>query len=592
MFDLHSFSCISAYDFLNISLQMFYETAKSCVQVAFGACNVEGGNQVFQDNILLLDRNSISRALSSCLDDLSNKGLHLLATTVAGGSVEFEKTRWKMKKIIREYLPKVFGSQNNHDDQLDISKQLSQLLNDPQNFRDNFITVLSSRSQSHRLAVTTVLDGLRDLPSETLIAMHRKLKGGQQYLPQLQTHKSGWNRDILIGQLRKTCEKMLSELGRGDELQGPLAKAMAVVGLSLKLQLGFHNSTVTEFHQFSPEIKILQDDIARAIWLVKTKVRIPDLKNLKTLLDRDAKVSNRSLRTAIKKMLTEYLFECGDMDTIPKSLLEALVIINKKSQNKLHRPIPKDEIEEEVECTLNVSAQAKQIVWDMFPDHDLDLDFADAYIEEMEGNEDEDDGKDDGDDDNNHNNGWPQEHRISGSDRSHSDDSHYEVESTGESRPFICNLPTATTTRSDCNPLGNSSVFIEEPETMFSNQGICVDSNDIKRGFHGNSIERHEPDCNTGLDTEDPLHVEPEGVYKQTTYKNQYLAIQEVSDETSMIAHNIVGHMLEAFAQIEGLDLDWDDSLYLRGDCATQEDSQGIWTILFFFFFFFILLFK
>ncbi|KAM5558356.1 hypothetical protein ABKV19_020187 [Rosa sericea] len=521
---------------------LFYETAKSSVQAAFGACNVEAGKQ---DNILMLDRRSISTALSSpCLDDLTTKGLHLIATTLAAGSVKFEKTRCEMKKFITESLQEKFGSQNNHDDELGIFKQLSQHLSDPQNFRDKVVTVFP-RSQSQRVAVRKVLDGLEDLPSETLIAMRRKLKG-VQHLPQLQQDKNTLYRKILIDQLRKTCDTMLSELGTGDELQGSLAKAMAVAGLSVKLQPGLHNSTVTGFHQFSQEIKILQDDIARAIWLVEKKVSMPELEKLKTILGRDAEVSNRSLRYAIKKMLTEYLFECGDMDTIPKSLLEALDILN-KSRNKLHRPILKDEIEEEVDCILNVSAQAKQIVWDMFPDHELDLDFAEAYVEEMEDeddDEDDEDDEDDGDDrssndDNNHNHGSPQEQRISGSDRSHSDDSHYEDESTGE--------------------------------TMFSNQGTSADFNGIKRGFHGTSTEKREPEHNTGMDTEDPLHVEPD-VYKQTTC-NQYLAIQEVSDKTSMIAHDLVGHMLEEFAQIDGLDLDWDDTLYLKGDCATREDS-------------------
>ncbi|XP_021820474.1 uncharacterized protein LOC110762180 isoform X1 [Prunus avium] len=550
---------------------MFYETVKSSVDTAFGACDIEGGNRVFQDDMNLLDAPYVSGALSSCLDDLTNKGLYLFAVILTGRSVKFEKTRWKMKRVIREFLPKVFGRQDNHDDKMEISKQISQLLNDPQYFQDNFITFSSSRLQSHHAAVRKVLDGLRDLSYETLLAMHRKLKGGRQSLPQLRPKKSGWNRDSLINQVRKTIEKMLSELSIGDELQEPLTKAMAVVGLSLKLIPGFHNSTITEFHQFSPEIKILQDEISRAIWLVKTKIRIPELKNLKTLLDPNAKVSNRSLRTAIRKMLTEYLFDCGDMDTIPKALLETLVVINKNSQSKPHRRITKDEIEAEVECILNVSAQVKQIVWDLSPDHDLDLDFDDAYMEEMEECDDDDD-KPNGDD--NGNNGRLEKDGLCGSDRSHSNDLFYEAESTAESMPFVCKPPTAETTRNDCYPLltPNKSVLVEGLEPMFSTQGDSVDSSSIKRGLDGNSIERHEPECNTGMNTENLLHLKPEDTHeKQTTCKNKYLAVQEVCDETSIIAYNLIGRVLEEFAKTEGLDLDWDDTLYLRGDCATQE---------------------
>jgi hypothetical protein len=70
---------------------------------------------------------------------------------------------------------------------------------------------------------------------------------------------------------------------------------------------------------------------------------------------------------------------------------------------------------------------------------------------------------------------------------------------------------------------------------------------------------------------------------KQSMSKNQYLATQEVCDETSMVAYNLIGHLLEEFAKREGLDLDWRDSLYLRGDNSVEEDSQGIGSIIFFF---------
>ncbi|XP_050387108.1 uncharacterized protein LOC126803344 [Argentina anserina] len=542
---------------------MFYENVKSAVQAAYGACNVEGENQVFGDSIVMPGRKSVSRALLSCLDDLTTKGLHVVATTLTRGSVKFEETRWEMKKIIKESLGKKF------DDEAGVFKRLLQHLSDPQHFRDKFVTVMSSTSQAH---VRKVLDGLQDLPDEALIAMHRKLIGGEQHVPRLKSERCKISN--LIAKLRKTCEKMLSELGPGDELQVSLAKAMTVAGLSVKLRPGSRNSTATEFHQVSQEIKILQDDIASAIWLVsfKSKVSVPELEYLKTLLDRDAKVSKRSLRYAIRKMLTEYLFECSDMDTIPESLSKAVDIINKKSGKKLHRPNLNDEIDAEVECILNVSAQTKQIVWNMFPDHELDLDFTDAYVEEMEDEDDDEDGSDD-DDDENHIQGSPQEQRTFESDNSHSDGSLYDDESIGESTPCTSNL--STTSKSGRNPPGGNSVFVEEVETLFSNQGISGGSNDIKRGFNGTSTERHEQEDNSGMDTQDPFHVEPDVVHKQTTC-NQYLAIQKVCDETSMVAYDLVGHMLEEFAQTEGLDIDCDDTLYFKGDCATEEDSEGL----------------
>ena len=403
----------------------------------------------------------------------------------------------------------------------------------------------TSRSLIPRVAATKVLNGLKKFSIQTLIAMYRKLKGFQHNTPQLELCRKGWNRDYLIEQLRKIGKKMLLELGKGDQIPKPLSKALAVAGLSLKLTPGFHNSSTTEFLQFSPEIKVLQNEITKAIWLVKTKVGKSELKNIKNLLDPNAKVSNRSLRTAIGKMLIEYLFECSDMDTIPESLLETLTTINKNSRSTLDGWILKDAIDEEVECILNVSAHTKQILWDLLPAHDFDLDFTEAYTEDLEESDDEYGYVDDerGQDDDS----------VSQSSSSHSVGSNHEVESREDFEPLNEKLPTATTTAEEPWPL----TPYERPKNAF--------------------VNGHEAEFSTGVDTADfSFGAAKEMNDKQTTYKNQYLTIQEVGDETSMIAYNLIGHMLDEFGRKEGLDMDWSRSLYLRGDCANKEDSQGI----------------
>ncbi|KAL7176814.1 hypothetical protein ACSBR2_030204 [Camellia fascicularis] len=186
---------------------------------------------------------------------------------------------------------------------------------------------------------------------------------------------------------------MLSELGEENKLQEPLAKAMGVGGLWTKLIQGC--PFVTQFQQFSPENEALQNEIAKAIWLLK-EVRFLELKNLQLLLDPKAELSNRSLRTAVKNLLTEYLFECSDMDTIPDYLLETLSIINRTAP---YRFFSKEEKEEEVEHVLNVSSQVKQILWDLLPEYEFDQDFADAYMEYLEESDDGDDYDDSDSDD-------------------------------------------------------------------------------------------------------------------------------------------------------------------------------------------------
>ncbi|KAF2300306.1 hypothetical protein GH714_011591 [Hevea brasiliensis] len=142
---------------------------------------------------------------------------------------------------------------------------------------------------SHHASAIKILERLEDLSSETLLAMRRKLRGVTASTPCLQQNRHGFSRGQLIYNVRSSIEKMLSEVVGGEELQAPLAKALAVASLSLKLTTGYSNSPVVDFEQFSPEVKTLQNDIAKAIWLLETKVRIPELKTLQLLLDPHAK---------------------------------------------------------------------------------------------------------------------------------------------------------------------------------------------------------------------------------------------------------------------------------------------------------------
>ncbi|KAJ7947466.1 DNA double-strand break repair Rad50 ATPase [Quillaja saponaria] len=531
---------------------MFYEKVKTFVKEAFGACDEEGENNVLQDDMELFDVPNIKRMILSCLDNLSIKG--------------------------------VIGSRYHNHHQVEIFKQLSQLLSNPKNFKHDSVSSFTSKSQSYFAAVTEVLDGLKDLPFQTLIAMYRKLKGVQGDIPQLQPRKQGRRREYLIKQVRITSEEMLSELDEGDELQEPLAKAMAVADLSLRLTLGCHNMLSKEFYQFSPEMKTLQNEIIRAKWLVTTETKLPVLKDVQLLLDRNAKISNGCLRTAVKKMLTDFLFECNDMDSIPKSLLEAVAVINGSSTEMPWRCFQKENIQEEADCILNVSAQAKQIVLDLLPDHELDEDFADAYMEELE----------ESDDDNaeHENNSWLQEDRNSENSRPHSVDSNYRQESFGEFIPFhlkpsmlttegVGSAPPVTSSeRSNADfielqlkqttavnsigPCGNisSSAILDwrlhnkmlNMDTN-KNQGECVESTSAACGSNGDKSGKHIPG-------------------KQDMHKNQYLAIQEACDEISTVAYNLTGQLLEKFAKIDGLDLHWSDKLYLRGANPTQEVLQ------------------
>lgn len=528
---------------------MFYESVKAYVEGATGACNVESDNHILQDDKLLIDIPNIKRLISSCLNNMTTKGLYLLAMIITGDSAKLEKTRCKLKKIIRDSLPSVLSSRNHNHCQLETSKQIFGLLTNPQHFRDICEPLSVSTSQSNQAAVMKVLNDLHKFPCQTLIAMRRKLKRVKATIPQLLPRRQGWGRDHLINLVSKISRKMLSQLSGQDELQEPLAKAMAVADLSLQLANGRHNIFLKEFYKFSPEVKSLQNDIIKAIWLVKNVVGIPLLRSLEGVLEPKAKVSNGCLRTAFVKFLTEFLFECGDLATIPKSLLEILDLINRSSSNTPHGLLQKENIEEEINSILNVSAQAKQIVLDFLPNHGFDEDFTDAYAEQLV----------ESDDDNDWDYCQQSKHRHFIDGKNDSMDTNYEAESIGQFIPFDFHPSTSMGDGRDSNSSAISPAresdgnFVETPDFCEGNNGMDL------RGIAAN-FSCEETDA-------EPI--------QHNICKNQYLTVQNICDETSLLSYNLVGYMLGEFAYLEGLDLNRSQTVYLSGDNQIK-DMEGI----------------
>ncbi|KAJ4827373.1 hypothetical protein Tsubulata_014967 [Turnera subulata] len=580
-FSEYSLSARSVAESLLRKDDVFYETVKRYVEEAFGACEADSDNNVLLNTGQFFEINTVTRIVLSCLDSLTNKGLYLIAMLLTRGSSNFEKTRKKMKITIRESLPKFLLGQKRQHGQPEVCAHLFQLLSNPKNFQEDCLTSLIPSLRSHYAAAIRTMDRLEDLKTESLHAMHRKLTGVPAAIPCLKRKKYKGSRDELIHEIRKTSEKMLSGLHGGDELPEPLAKALAVAGLSLKLNAGWSNSSVTDFNQFSAETKALQNQIAKAIGFLRSEVRFPKLNTLRLLLDPNADVSNRSLRNALKKLLVEYLFECSDLETVPKPLAEALLIINGNPQT-MHRQLNlRDEIEKDVECILNLSADLKQIVWDNFPLRGIDEGFADAYLEELQESDNEDDG------------GVDQELGDSQMRDSCAMDLDHQDESTGEFVPAISQPPISVPEK-NCSPsrshetrnlsanvdINHSGVkSLEELRTLRANRDVSPylapnrQSNDKSNG-------QKESERNTTMDPgNEPSLSSFDFLFNgknsasdgQSRCNNQYLGVQEVCDATSMVAYNLIGRIMEGLAQDEGIDLDSDHCSYLQGDYSAQE---------------------
>lgn len=546
---------------------LFYESVRTRVERAFGAHYIESENCIPQDDMDLNQIPNFKRFILSCLDNLTTKGLYLLAMIVGGDTVKYERTRSNLKKIIKSSLSSVLSSKRNKDQQLETRKQLFQLLNNPQNYRQRCELLPGSESQFYHAAVVKVLCGLEKLPSQTLLAMRRKLKGIKAPMPQLQPFKNGWGRNHLIRQVNKISRKMLLELDGGNKLQEPLANAMSVADFSLKLIIGFGSTFLEECYQFSPEVKSLQSDIMQAILSVEKKevVPLPVLRELQLLIEPKATVVNKSLRKAFVNLLTEFLFECSDMDSTPKSLLQILDVINKCSNKSTHDvTLQKKHIEEEVDSILSVSAQTNQIIQDLLPDYEFDQGFTDAYMEEQSEDSDNESDKDEDDsqcsENSLHCSVTPSECLNSDSDKNCDT---INLESKMRNTPYnnqcqeeITEQFSTPMSRKNCD---SSAVSLDKEP----------DENIVKRHeFHESYTEAAPRDKSNFCEEKKPIPT------KYSGHKNQYLAAQDACDKTSMLAYNLIGRMLEEFAIAEDLNLDLSKRSYLNCDKQSEDIKE------------------
>nr|XP_016476372.1 PREDICTED: uncharacterized protein LOC107797964 isoform X2 [Nicotiana tabacum] len=585
---------------------LYYENIRTSVAKAFG---VHKDERTCPDAPAILLFNSAENlgCIYSLLDKMNNKGLCCIAETVTGGSITFEKTNWQMRRIIKQFLPKIL---HNHDDSSQSRiKRISQLLNDPQNFHVNH-GVLCSTSISFRSAAIYILDRLEELSLLTLSKMHRNLRDVTGYTPKMQSKRIGWNIENLVKQIRRTSLEILSDYEEGDEPPEPLAKALSVATLMLKPKPDCPSQMV--FQKLSPDIEALQNDIAKAIRILddKRKISFAELGNLPLVLDSNAKAAKESvrLRVKVRKLLTEYLLECSDLQSIPESLLESLAIINTTSRHASKKTYSNKEVEEEVECVLNISAQIKQIVWDLLAESDVSEDFANAYMENIEetyfeaGDEDE---------------------NLSDHPRNCRSDSNFsysQLESVGEinqcgskslssllspKHKLNVKLESMYTDEVDSvhsNWFDNSSSFLEGAKSMsgkdyhFRSMGehrgkhSCPsmstrDQNKFSTTFLPNiGSDRNDMDqkevawhlgCRPPRYTSEECSEEKNASSRRNNLsKNQYLLIQEASDDTSMVAYSLVGCMLNKFAQLDGLQLSDDDVSYLQGNTSDPNNFE------------------
>ncbi|CAA0825564.1 Unknown protein [Striga hermonthica] len=526
-----------------------YEDIRTAIEMGFGVHSYRKERQCTQEDVQVLNACECLQQICFLLDDMSTRGLCSIIEVLTGGMINFEKTNLSMKRTIKELLPKLTANRNN------ISKiklkQISKLLKDPENFKGGQLLCLTA-SEAYRAAAIVVIDRLMDLPARALLAMRRKLDGAKTCVPSLRPERYD-SRQKLCKRLKKRMDLLL-DFRDGDEPAEELARALGVAGLTLKLIMKC--SDVRDFRKFSPEIEALQNDIAKAIHLtdisISDRMSLIELEKVQVLLDPNLELSVNRLRECdVRDLLTEYLFECSDMDRIPDSLVKTVNLINTRSQipslkkrlsskSRLLSPqeLMRDAIQKEVEHVLTVSALGKEVVLNFIPEHEFDADFSRAYLEDFGGNNNflcisDDEGV--------------------GCYELHSSNSYDgKSESIGET-----SLVKRTSKRDD----GSSQTDGVSDCWLSCKESKVADSSDNANGFKSE-------EATSCCYSTNPNCVSSEFLLETDIVSgscNKYLHVQEACDASSMVAYRYVGCLLEKLANIEKLELCKVDRLYLRG---------------------------
>lgn len=290
-------------------------------------------------------------ALQDTISKLTSETLRSVACIVSHNKFSFDTTRSVMEKIVKSHLPSSLADLN----QKDTVCQLFNIFRNPCSYRSGSVRLVTPVSPQLLSAINHALDELDGMSMQALVAMNRKIRG-KSCTPKFQIARSS-NRAHIIKMVRKRCDKILTGLEEGNYLPKKLAKAMSVVNLYQKQKLRSVNISQSEFFPFAEETISLQNDILNALWSVP-KLKHEKLKLLRPILDRDSKTERMHLRVALRNYLTECLFGCDD--NLPDEALRAIAFINRISRCQ-YVVLTEERKEAEVDAVLNLSSHLKAL---------------------------------------------------------------------------------------------------------------------------------------------------------------------------------------------------------------------------------------
>lgn len=289
------------------------------------------------------------------INKLSLEALHSVACIVNQNRNSVEKTRPRMKKLVKNNLPAYLADLDNENNSY---HQLSQILTNPSSYLSDCMSLATPVKPRLLSSLVQALGELDALPLQALVAMKRKLDG-KSCSPRFELECQASTRQEIFKKVHRRCNKIISKLEEGCDLPTNLAKAMSVVNLCRKKELRCMDISLSEFFPFSRHVISLQNDVMNALWSLE-KMRHDTLKLLHPMLCYGSKEKREhtKFRITVRKYLLECLFEC-DEGNLPEKALQVIAFFDRMSRHQ--HMLTEERKDVEVESVLNLSSNLRAI---------------------------------------------------------------------------------------------------------------------------------------------------------------------------------------------------------------------------------------
>lgn len=472
------------------------------------------------------------------ISKLTYETLQTVASIVSHNEVSFDKSRLAMEKIVKVHLTSYLANL----DQNDITCQLFNIFRNPCSYRSGSVKLVTPVSPQLLSAIHHALVGLDEMPMQPLVAMNMKIRE-KSCTPKFGLVARPSRRGRIIGAVRKRCNKILAELEEGNYLPKNLAKALSVVNLYQKQKLRSVDISQSEFFPFTKETISLQNDILNALWSLP-QLKHDKLKLLHPMLDQDSKVESKHLKTALRNYLTECLFEC-DEGSLPDEALRAIAFINRISGCQ-HFVSTEEKEEVEVDAVLNLSSHLQAL--------------AHCCVEECSCGEDLINlGNDNCNEDN--------DFILSGT-------SYFNLSSAKQQMQEPCcssNIDTDvmrefcwSETVGDTHNVSGAEYSGSKSEEIPRKSCLRTEDSGCIGHYSGNEAvgSLMEPYADLSVDV-NPLK------------KSRCSEIIGICDETSIVAHNLIGQIIDKWLLVENNEVDEPTRLHLGGGSQNPQDDDN-----------------